>query len=148
MAEGVRKSFRKSLIHQMYNYLIYHNTTSVKRKQFEEEMLSYTTIDSVRYSDGSVKAKENKQKSWDTIREAIERYNEKHNISLPIGVSSFDMIYELACQEVEEETQEVSEQKSGIRRVDEKNKENTTQVKSGRRTAIPVVSDDKYKVIK
>ena len=93
----------------MYNYLIYHNTTSVKRKQFEEEMLSYTTIDSVRYSDGSVKAKENKQKSWDTIREAIERYNEKHNISLPIGVSSFDMIYELACQEVEEETHQAME---------------------------------------
>ena len=111
MAEGVKKSFRMLLINQIYNFLCFKNVF-LNKNEFVNFMKKRITKDNVYYSENrkiSVNKLTKQSKTWDSVKKAIEEYEELFDINLPIGSGVFYRIYETTCQSVEEETHQAME---------------------------------------
>ena len=111
MAEGIRKSFRTSIINQIYNFLCLKNVF-LDKDEFVNFMKKRISKDNVYYSENKkmTPRKLNKQtKTWDTVKAAIEEYEELFDVNLPIGSGIFYRIYDISCRSVEEETHQAME---------------------------------------
>lgn len=116
MAEGIRKSFYKAILNKMYEVAYINNTFFRERpkKRFFEIMKEFMSINDVHYSERSdrVETKEQNDRARESTIKSIKLA--KLDYFSRTGCMLFDnknipVIYDFACDEVEEETHQAME---------------------------------------
>ena len=109
MAEGVRKSFRKAVIDEAYKALRYQLAQDIgSESEFKQEFKKAMKFDSCRYTEGM--EDEGAQRSVEAIKTAVATLlTEVYHQDLADMDRIVRMIYQLACEDVVEETHQAME---------------------------------------
>lgn len=109
MAEGVRKSFRKAVIDEAYKALRYQLAQDIgSESEFKQEFKNAMKFDSCRYTESM--EDEGAQRSVEAIKTAVATLlTEVYHQDLADMDRIVRMIYQLACEDVVEETHQAME---------------------------------------
>ena len=109
MAEGVRKSFRKAVIDEAYKALRYQLAQDIgSESEFKQEFKKAMEFDSCRYTESM--EDEGAQRSVEAIKTAVATLlTEVYHQDLADMDRIVRMIYQLACEDVVEETHQAME---------------------------------------
>ncbi|WP_033171043.1 anaerobic ribonucleoside triphosphate reductase [Selenomonas sp. ND2010] len=109
MAEGVRKSFRKAVIDEAYKALRYQLAQDIgSESEFKQEFKKAMKFDSCRYTESM--EDEGAQRSVEAIKTAVATLlTEVYHQDLADMDRIVRMIYQLACEDVVEETHQAME---------------------------------------
>ncbi|MBQ1868362.1 anaerobic ribonucleoside triphosphate reductase, partial [Selenomonas sp.] len=109
MAEGIRKSFRKAVIDEAYKALRYQLAQSVgSEDEFKQEFKKVMDFDSCRYTESM--EDEGAQRSIDAVKKAVASLlTDVYHQELADLERIVTVIYQLACEDVVEETHQAME---------------------------------------
>ncbi|TYZ20960.1 anaerobic ribonucleoside triphosphate reductase [Selenomonas ruminis] len=109
MAEGIRKSFRKAVIDEAYKALRYQLAQSVgSEDEFKQEFKKVMDFDSCRYTESM--EDEGAQRSIDAVKKAVASLlTDVYHQELTDLERIVTVIYQLACEDVVEETHQAME---------------------------------------
>ncbi len=109
MAEGVRKSFRKAVIDEAYKALRYQLAQDIgSESEFKQEFKKAMKFDSCRYTESM--EDEGAQRSVEAIKTAVATLlTEVYHQDLADMDRIVSVIYQLACEDVVEETHQAME---------------------------------------